>query len=131
PRAFRMEMQNERALSSWLAVLAVAVADSGSLDELGEGHVLEHPPALLVDPDPHLLEDAVAFAMVGMLRHRQLGPFDCGHDVGERDVFRWVREHVTAAHAALRANEARALHRQQDLLEIGLRQRRSLRDLLD
>ena len=42
-----------------------------------------------------------------------------------------VGEHVAAADAPLRAHEARALHRQQDLLEIGLGQRGALGDLLD
>ncbi len=40
-------------------------------------------------------------------------------------------EHVAAADAALRAHQPGALHRQQDLLEVRLRQVGALRDLLD
>ena len=47
---------------------ADAVADAGALDEVGERDVLEHAPALFVDADPHLLQDAVPFAVVGVLR---------------------------------------------------------------
>ena len=90
-----------------LVGLAVAVADARAFHELGERHVLEHAAALLVDADPHLLEDAVAFAVVGMVRHRELRAFDRGDDVGERDVLGRVREHVAAADAALRPHEAR------------------------
>ena len=39
-------------------------------------------------------------------------------------------EHVAAADAALRAHEARALHREQDLLEVGLGEAGALGDLL-
>src|SRR6185437_14953516 len=46
------------------------------------------------------------------------------------DVGRRVREHVAAPHATLRAHEPGALHRQQDLLEVGLGERGALRDLL-
>jgi hypothetical protein len=45
--------------------------------------VLEHPAAFLVDSDPHLLEDAVALAVVGVFLHRQLRALDRGDDVGE------------------------------------------------
>ena len=41
-----------------------------------------------------------------------------------------VGEHVAAADTPLRAHQSGALHRQQDLLQIGLRQRRALGDLL-
>ena len=41
-----------------------------------------------------------------------------------------AREHVAAADAALRAHEARALHREQDLLEVRLGEVRALGDLL-
>ena len=67
---------------------AVAVADAGPLDELGERDVLEHAAGLLVDADPHLLQDAVALAVVGVLGQRQLRAFDRGDDVGERDLAR-------------------------------------------
>ena len=49
----------------------VGVADAGAGDEVGEREALEHVAALLVDADPHLLQDAVALAVVGVLRQRE------------------------------------------------------------
>ena len=59
-------------------------------------------------------------AVVGVLGQRDLRALDRGDDVGERDLLGRPGEHVTAADAALRADETRALDRQEDLLEVGL-----------
>ena len=121
-RAGRVRRRQDWPRSRW--------PNARPLDELRERDVLEHAPALVVDADPDLLQDAVALAMVGVLRERELRTLDRGHDVGERDLLRRVREHVAAAHAALRTHQARALDREQDLLEVRLRERRALGDLL-
>ena len=107
------------------------VADHRPLDELRERHLLEIPAGLVRHADPDLLQDAVAFAVVGVLGEGELRTFDRGDDLGERDLARRACEHVAAAHPALRAHEARALHREQDLLEVGLREAGPLGDLLD
>ena len=72
----------------------------------------------------------MALAVVGVLGQDDLRTLDRGDDVGERDLLGRARQHVAAADAPLRAHEARALHRQEDLLEVGLREVGALGDLL-
>ena len=58
------------------------------LDEFRERDLFEVPARLVGDADPDLLQDAVAFAVVGMLGERELRPFDRGDDVGQGDLVR-------------------------------------------
>ena len=54
---------------------------------------------------------------------------DGGHDLCERDLFGLACEHIATTDPSLRADQASSLERQQDLFEIGLRQRRALGDV--
>ena len=112
------------------AVRDVGVTDLGPVDELREREALEDLARLLGHAHPHLLEHAVALAVVVLVHQGDERAVDRGEDVGERDLLRRARQHVATAHAALRAHQPRALHRQQDLLEVRLREPRALRDLL-
>ena len=72
----------------------------------------------------------MALAVVVLVGERRERAVDRGEDLRERDRLGRAGEHVAAADAALRAHEPRALHREQDLLEVGLGEVRALRDLL-
>ena len=50
------------------------------------------------------------------------GAVDGGDDLGQGDLLRWAGQHVAAADAPLRADQARSLEGQEDLLQIGLGQ---------
>ena len=58
------------------------------------------------------------------------GPSTAARISRERDLLGRAGEHVAAADAALRAHQPRALHREQDLLEVRLGEVGALRDLL-
>jgi len=106
------------------------MADARALDELREGEALEEVTHLLGDADPDLLQNAVAFAVIVLAHDRGERSVDGGDDLGQRDVLRGAGEYVPAADAALRPDQPRSLHRQEDLLEVGLGQARPLGDLL-
>ena len=57
------------------------------------------------------------------------GPVDRADDVAEGDRAGLAGQHVAAAHAPLRAHQAGALEREEDLLEVGLGQARALGDV--
>jgi hypothetical protein len=107
------------------------VADAGAFDEFRERDAFEHAASVFGDVHPDLLQYAVALAVIGVFVHRELRAFNRAHDVRQRDVLGRAREHVTAAHAALGTHQARAFDREEDLLEIGLREVRALGDFLD
>ena len=107
------------------------MADAGALDQIGQREALEDLAGLVRDADPHLLEHAVALAVVVLLHQRGQRTLDRGEDLGQRDLLGWPGEHVPAADAALRAHEPRALDRQEDLLQIGLGEGGALGDLFD
>jgi hypothetical protein len=48
------------------------------------------------------------------------GSVDGGDDLGQLDVLRALREHVTATHASFRSDESRTFQSEEDLFEIGL-----------
>ena len=98
----------------------LAVTDAGALDELGEREALEELAHFLRDADPDLLEDAVALAVVVLAHHRRERSFDGGDDLGQRDVLGRPGEHVPAADAPLRPDQARALHGEENLLQVRL-----------
>jgi hypothetical protein len=82
-------------------------------------HVLaEHSP----DGEQHALALVVAGAvLVGLAEVADRdGAVDRAHDVRERDGRRLAGQHVAAAHPPLGPDQAGALERQEDLLEIGL-----------
>ena len=87
------------------------------------------------DVGPHLEQHALALVVARPVRVRLAEvaghdrPVDRRHDLAERDLARRARQHVAAAHAALGAHEAGALERQQDLLQVGLREPGSLGDV--
>ena len=81
------------------------MADPRAVDELGERVAGEELAHLLGDPDPDLLQDAVALAVVVLAHERGERAVDRGEDLGDRDLGRRAREHVAAADAALRADE--------------------------
>ena len=107
------------------------VADLGALHEVGQGVALEVGAHLVADADPHLLQHTVAFAVVVLVHQRGERPVHGSEDLGESDLLRRAREHVPAADAPLRPHESRALHREQDLLQVRLGERSALCDLLD
>ena len=114
----------------WSALHVFGVADPRALDELREREALEDLAGLVGHPDPDLLQHAVTLAVVVLAHQRGERAVDRGEDVGERDLLGRAGEHVAAADAALRAHEAGALHREQDLLEVGLGETGALGDLL-
>jgi len=59
------------------------------------------------------------------------GPVDGGHDLGQADLLRQPGEDVATPDAPLRAHQPGSLESEEDLLEVGLRQRRPLRDVSD
>ena len=75
---------------------------------------------------PHRQENALALVVAGTVLVRLAevtgrdGPVDGSDDLAQGDVFRGARQHVAAPHATLRADEACALAREEDLLEVGL-----------
>ena len=73
----------------------------------------------------------MALAVVVLADERGERTLDRGEDLGEVDLLGRAGEHVAAADAALRPHEPGPLHREQDLLEVGLREVRALGDLLD
>jgi hypothetical protein len=56
-------------------------------------------------------------------------PVDRADDLAEQDLGRFAGEHVAAADPALGAHDARALEREEDLLEVGLGQAGAVGDL--
>ena len=106
------------------------MTDAGPVDELGEREPLQDLAGLVGDADPHLLQDAVPLAVVVLAHQGGERAVDRGEDVGQRDLGRRSRQHVAAADTALRPHQPRALHREQDLLQVGLGQPGALGDLL-
>ena len=131
---FRRGERGERASSPpdtrASALDDVGVTDPGPFDEVGQRETLEDLTGLVGDADPHLLQHAVALAVVVLAHQRGERPVDRGEDVGEGDLGRRARQHVPTADAPLRAHQPRALHREQDLLQVRLRQSGPLGDLL-
>jgi hypothetical protein len=64
----------------------------------------------------------MALTVVRMFLEWELRTLHRAHDLGEGDLDGRPREHVPAAHPALRPHQAGAFHREQDLLEVRLRQ---------
>ena len=54
-----------------------------------------------------------------------------GDDLGEGDLFGRTSEHVATPDTAFGANQTDALQAQQDLLEVGLGESRSIREVAD
>ena len=92
---------------------------------------LEEPAHLVGDADPHLLEHAVALAVVVLADTVVSGPSTAARISASVISLGRAGEHVAAADAALGAHEPGALHREQDLLEVRLGEVGALRDLLD
>ncbi len=59
------------------------------------------------------------------------GPVDCSQDRRQGDVGGVLSQDVPATDAPLGSHQARALERQQDLLEVGLGEPRALGDVAD
>lgn len=96
---------------------------------------VEVPAHVLTDVGPHGEQDALALVVaravgVGLPEVADGdGAVDGRDDVAERDR-RWVSgEHVPAADAPLGADEASALQREEDLLEVRLRERGASSDV--
>ncbi len=109
----------------------LGVTDPGPLDQVLECEPLVDLTGLVRDADPHLLEHAVTLAVVVLAHEGGERAVDRGEDVGQRDLGGLAGEDVAAADPALRADEAGALHREEDLLEVRLGEPGALRDLLD
>lgn len=54
---------------------------------------------------------------------------DSAHDLSQRDLLRWARQHVPPSYAALGTNEPGTLEREKDLFEIRLWKARPLGDV--
>src|SRR3954467_6307983 len=91
----------------------------------------------MTDLSPHRQQHALALMVAGAVLMGLAevagddGPVHGGDDLPERDLLRWAGQYVPAADAALGAHQTSALERQQDLLEIGLRQAGALGDVTD
>ena len=97
------------------------MTDPCSSREVGERVPLQVAAHLVGDRDPHLLQHAVTLAVVVLVGEGGERTVDGGEDLRERDLLGRAREHVAAADAALGPHQSRALDREQDLLEVGLR----------
>src|ERR1700704_4357650 len=106
------------------------MTDLSSLHQLGEREALEDLAHLVGDADPDLLQDAMPFAVVVLAHERDERAVDGGHDLGQRDLLRRPGEDVSTTDATLGLHEPGALHGEEDLLQIWLREARTLGDLL-
>ena len=65
------------------------MTDTGAVDEVGEREALEELAHLVGHAHPHLLEHAVALAVVVLADQRGERAVDRGEDLGERDLVGW------------------------------------------
>jgi len=108
---------------------------AGHRGDVGQGEAVELVADAAADAGPHRQQHALALVvaravLVGLPEVAQGdGAVDRRHDLAEGDEARLSGEDVPAADAALGPDDARALERQQDLLEVGLRQPGPLGDV--
>ncbi len=115
-------------MSSLDHLAATGLSDHVSEGETGQmfAHVASH-----VGPDPQ--EDALSFVVTSPVAvwfakvTRHDGAINGGHDFGEGNRFGATSQDVATPDTSLGAYETDALQTEQDLLEVGLWQARSLR----
>ncbi len=110
---------------------------------LGPGHHVGQAVALqvgadrLADVGPDGQQDALALVVAGavLVGLPEVaggdGAVDRRDDLGQGDLLGWAGQHVAAADAPLRADQAGPLEGQEDLLEVGLGERGALGDVPD
>ena len=93
------------------------------------------PPHVLAHVGPHGQQDALTLVFTGtvLVRPPEVaghdGTVDGAHDLSQGDVPGGSGQDVPTAHATLRADQARPLEGEKDLLELGLGETGPLRDV--
>ena len=106
-------------------------------DHVCEGEAIEVAAHVRSDVGPHREERALALVVARpvLVRKTEIAEgdrsVDRGDDRAEGDLLRWSCEDVSATDAALGLHEARTFERKEDLLEVGLGEPRTFRDVAD